>query len=111
MSEPSVFKLLAVDADPQGLRLIANALAQDGLEIHTAGDSESGFELFLRVRPKTVLLNLTQPESRSMDLLERLIHADPAVNVILVADHYSTDSAVEAIQKGACDYLTKPIDF
>ncbi len=46
-----------------------------------------------------------------MGLLERMVCADPGVNVILISEHYSTDSAVEAIRKGACDYLTRPIDF
>jgi DNA-binding NtrC family response regulator len=40
-----------------------------------------------------------------------MIAADPAVNVILITGHYSTESAIEAIQKGACDYLTKPLDM
>jgi DNA-binding NtrC family response regulator len=111
MSRPSTFKLLAIDDDPQNLGLITDALAQEGLEVVTATSSEAGFESFLQARPKTVVLSLARPESRGMVLLERLLRADPAVNVILIADHYSTDSAVEAIQKGACDYLTKPIDF
>src|SRR5260221_122447 len=111
MSQISTFKLLAVDDDAQSLALIIEALAQEGLEILTASGTEPGFEIFLQARPRTVVLSLAQPEAHGMDLLERLVRADPGVNVILIADHYSTDSAVEAIQKGACDYLTKPIDF
>ncbi len=44
-------------------------------------------------------------------MLDRMVAADPGSNVILMAAHYSTDSAVEAIQRGACDYLTKPLDI
>src|ERR1700722_18453456 len=91
MSNPSVFKFLAIDDDPQDLGLIVEALSQEGLEILTAGDSEAGFELFLQTRPKTVVLSLARPESQGMDLLERLVRADPAVNVILIADHSSKD--------------------
>ena len=40
-----------------------------------------------------------------------MVAAAPGVDVILMTAHYSTDSAVEAIQKGACDYLTKPLDI
>ena len=111
MSQISAFKLLAIDDDAQSLPLIIEALEQEGLELLSASDSEAGFELFLLARPRTVVVSLTALESVAMDLLERLVSVDPAVNVILIADHYSTDSAVEAIQKGACDYLTKPIDF
>ncbi len=45
-----------------------------------------------------------------MEVLERMVAADPGTNVILMTAHYSTDSAVEAIRKGAYDYLTKPLD-
>jgi DNA-binding NtrC family response regulator len=44
-----------------------------------------------------------------MEVLERIVAYDPGIDVILLTGHYSTESAVEAIQKGACDYLTKPI--
>ncbi len=111
MSKPNAFKLLTIDDDPQNLALITDALAQDGLEILTSDDHESGFKLFLLTRPRTVLLNLASYQAPGMDLLERMIDADPLVNVILISDHYSTDSAVEAIRKGACDYLTQPLDF
>ena len=46
-----------------------------------------------------------------MELLDRMVAADPGANIILMAAQYSTDSAVEAIQKGAYDYLTKPLDI
>ncbi len=111
MSKISAFKLLAIDDDPETLAQITTALAQEGLEILTAGDAESGFQLFLEARPKTVVLDLAPPEAQEMNLLERMVRADPDVNVILISEHYSADSAVRAIQKGACDYLTKPIDF
>ena len=111
MTEINTFKLLAIDDEPQNLALITDALTQEGLEILIASDPESGFELFLQARPRTVVLDLAMPEATRMDLLERMVRTDPSVNIILIADHYSADSAVEAIQKGACDCLTKPIDF
>jgi DNA-binding NtrC family response regulator len=77
----------------------------------TASDAEAGLELFLRARPHVVLLDIVLPKMNGLELLDRLVAADPGVDVILMTAHYSTDSAVEAIQKGACDYLTKPLDI
>jgi len=51
------------------------------------------------------------PTMTGMDLLERMLSKDPGVEVILMTGHYSTDSAVEAIQKGARDYLDKPLNL
>src|SRR5262249_34418400 len=110
MIKSGSLKLLAIDDDPQTLSLISDALAHEGFEILTASDSESGFESFLRYRPRIILLDLLLPGVSGMELLERMIRVDPGANVILVSGHYSAESAVEAIQKGACDYLTKPFD-
>ena len=110
MSGSIVPHLLAIDDNPENLELITAALANERLEILTASDPEVGFEAFLRVRPRIVLLDLVMPKIGGMELLEKMVGIDPGVDVILITAHYSTDSAVEAIQKGACDYLTKPLD-
>lgn len=111
MRRRSSFKLLAIDGDPQTLTLIADALVDERLEILTAEDPEAGFRLFQSVRPKVVLLDLPLPGISGMDMLERIVRSDPGANVIVISGHYSAESAVEAIQRGACDYLMKPLDF
>jgi DNA-binding NtrC family response regulator len=103
--------LVAVDDDPATLDLITAALAQDGLEILTCPDGEAGLDMVFRRRPQVVILDLMMPKLSGMEALERIVEADPSIDVILLTGHYSTDSAVEAIQKGACDYLTKPISI
>lgn len=108
--DASSLPLLAIDDTPENLELISDALAQEGLRIFTAGDAATGFELFSRHHPPIVLLDLVMPNVKGMELLERIVAADPGTDVILMTAHYSTDSAVEAIQKGACDYMTKPLD-
>lgn len=106
-----MLKLLAIDDDAENLNLIETALGREGLEIFTSSDPEEGLETFLRVRPRIVLLDLVMPKLGGMELLERFLSADPGVEVILITAHYSAESAVEAIQKGATDYLTKPLDL
>jgi DNA-binding NtrC family response regulator len=104
-------KLLAIDDDPENLKMIRIALERDGLEILTAHDPEDGYEIFLRVRPKIVLLDLLMPKVNGIEMLERIVRVDPGVEVILITGHYTPESAVEAIQKGATDYLTKPLNI
>ena len=106
-----IVKLLVVDDTPQNLELITEALTQKNVQILTASDPNEGFDLFLRTRPQIVLLDLVMPKMSGMELLERIAAADPGTDVILMTGHYSAESAVEAIQKGACDYLTKPLDL
>ena len=108
--EKSVVRLLAIDDDPATLELIETVLAQDGLEIQTAADPELGLSLVLHLRPHIVLLDLLMPKIGGMRVLERIVQFDPTTEVILMTGGYSTESAVEAIRKGASDYLTKPLD-
>jgi DNA-binding NtrC family response regulator len=111
MNAPNVVKLLAIDDNPENLALIAASLERESLEILTENDPEVGFETFLRLRPRIVLLDLVGPKVSGMELLERIVAVDPGVDVILMTAHYSTELAVEAIQRGACDYLNKPLDM
>lgn len=111
MNESSAVTLLAIDDEQQNLDLIKEALTQEGLRILTTDNPEIGFAQFLQVRPRIALVDLVMPTVGGMDLLERMLVVDPGVDVILITAHYSAESAVEAIQKGACDYMTKPLDI
>ena len=51
------------------------------------------------------------PKLTGMQILERVMEFDPSIDVILMTAHYSTESAVEAIKKGATDYLNKPVSI
>jgi DNA-binding NtrC family response regulator len=104
------FRLLVIDDESQNLGLIESALEQQGLEILSASAPEVGLALFKENLPEIVLLDLVMPKISGMDLLEQIIAIDPGAEVILMTGHYSAESAVEAIRKGAADYLTKPLD-
>jgi two-component system, NtrC family, response regulator HydG len=104
-------KLLAIDDEPQSLEFIKDALSNDSMEILTAGGAEEGLEIFRRTRPQIVLLDLMMPGIHGLEMLESILEIDPGVEVILMTAHYSTESAVEAIQKGASDYLNKPLSL
>jgi DNA-binding NtrC family response regulator len=110
-SEGNLIMLLAIDDDPATLELISEALSENYLEILTALDPEEGLRLVREKRPDIVLLDLMMPKLDGMDLLERILRVDPAIEVILITSHYSTESAVKAIQKGACDYMNKPLSI
>ena len=101
--------LLVIDDTPGMVELVSSAMAQPGLEIITATDPEEGLALFRKRRPHIVLTDLVMPRMTGMEVLERIMDVDPATDVILMSAQYSTDSAVEAIKKGASDYLNKPV--
>lgn len=104
-------KLVAVDDTSASLELIEESLRQDGLAIFTAADPEQGLDLVLQEHPQIVLLDLVMPKMSGLELLDRIVEFDPAIEVILMTAHYTTETAVEAIKKGASDYLNKPISI
>ena len=103
--------LVSIDDNPGSLELLSDALAQDGLEILSASDPEEGLELVFSRHPQIVITDLVMPKLTGMEVLERIMDFDPAIEVILITGHYSTESAVEAIRKGAADYLNKPVSI
>src|SRR6476659_4869893 len=104
-------KLVAVDDTASSLELVAESLQQEGLAIYTSTDPEEGLDLIFHEHPQVVLLDLVMPKMSGLEMLERIIAFDPAIDVILMTAHYTSETAVEAIQKGACDYLNKPISL
>ncbi|HLW54555.1 MAG TPA: sigma-54 dependent transcriptional regulator [Candidatus Angelobacter sp.] len=103
--------LLILDDNPGSLEFLSSALAREGLEILTASDPEEGLDLVYSRRPQIVLTDLVMPKLSGLEVLERVAEFDPAIDVILMTAHYTTDTAVEAIRKGAADYLNKPISM
>jgi DNA-binding NtrC family response regulator len=106
-----IVKLVAVDDTPQTLELLTEALQQEGVAIFTATDPEDGLELIFREHPQIVLLDLVMPKMSGLEVLEEIVRFDPTIDVILMTAHYATETAVEAIQKGASDYLNKPVSI
>ncbi len=106
-NSPSL-RLVVIDDDPKNLKFVNFILANTGLEIHTASEPREGLDLIRRLRPQVVLMDLVMPGVQGMELLQKIVEFDPGIDVILMTGYYSTESAVEAIQKGAADYFPKP---
>ena len=109
-TKPAI-SLLVIDDNPVSVELLSNAVAQPGLEVLTASDPEEGLDLFRNRRPQIVLTDLMMPRMNGIEVLERIMEVDPTTDVILMSAHYSTESAVEAVKKGASDYLNKPVSI
>jgi len=101
--------LLIVDDDEQTIELIRGAMEFPDLHVIWAMSAIEGIESFKEHRPRIVLVDLRLPDMSGMEVLEKLLSIDPGVEVILITGHYSSETAVEAIQKGAADYLNKPL--
>lgn len=103
--------LVIIDDNPRSLEYVATALARDGMKIFTASNPEDGLDMVYTHRPQVVMTDLVMPHMTGLEVLERITEFDPVIDVVLMTAHYTTDTAVEAIRKGAADYLNKPISL
>ncbi|MGA7887754.1 MAG: sigma-54 dependent transcriptional regulator [Acidobacteriaceae bacterium] len=101
--------IVILDDNPGSLELLSTALSREGVAIHTASRPTEALDLIRRIRPQLVLTDLVMPEMSGLDVLSRIMEFAPATDVVLMTAHYTTETAVEAIRKGAADYLEKPI--
>ena len=109
MSPDQTISIVIIDDNAGSLELLYEALNRDGVRIFTAQDPEEGLEIVFREHPQIVLTDLVMPGLSGLEVLDRVVEFDPSTDVILMTAHYTTESAVEAIRKGACDYLNKPV--
>jgi len=91
---------------------LANLLGQhSSMQMATflrASDSSEAMRIFTQERPRIVILDFA---TCGNELLETIVERDPAAEVLLINGHNSVNLAVESIQKGACDYLPRPLEI
>jgi DNA-binding NtrC family response regulator len=98
-----------IDDNAGSVEMLSAALRQTGASIHTASDPAQGLEVVYRIRPRLVITDLVMPGLSGLDVLEHVMSFDPSIDVLLMTAHYTTMTAVEAIRRGAADYLQKPV--
>jgi two-component system nitrogen regulation response regulator GlnG len=103
--------LLVVDDEPIICHSFRRAFASPEVEVVTAGTVAEGWRRVGEDRPDVIVLDLQLPDGSGMDLFERVRAADPKRPVIFITAHGTTDTAIEAMKRGAFDYLSKPFDL
>ena len=103
---------LLLDDDALYLRTLARALQRRGIETHAASRPQEALHLARTHRPDFALLDLKlgEGDGTSLELIAPLRAACPEVRIVLVTGYASVATAVEAIKRGACNYLCKPAD-
>ena len=99
---------LIIDDDETNSAVLAEMIAEEGFTTATALTLAEAREQ-LKNAPDIVLLDLVLPDGNGIDLLRDLT-ADSATEVIVVTGHASIESSIEAIRRGASDYLLKPVN-
>ncbi len=105
----SATKVLCVD-DQQAVRYVFGLyLGQMGYEVIEAEDGAQCLEVFIREKPDIVLLDLRMPGMGGLEALSELTRLEPETPVIVVSGVGEIEDSVQALRRGAWDYLIKPI--
>jgi DNA-binding NtrC family response regulator len=102
-------KILVVDDNPDVLKLIANILESNDYEVKTVSNGASAIKELESNDYDLVLTDLMMPDVDGMQVLENAILKTPKTMCIILTGHGTIKSSVEAIKKGAFDYITKPV--
>jgi len=102
-------KILVVDDNPDVLKLIADILESNGYEVKTFSDGASAIKELESNDYDVVLTDLMMPDVDGMQVLRNAILKTPKTICIILTGHGTIKSSVEAIKKGAFDYITKPV--
>jgi DNA-binding NtrC family response regulator len=102
-------QVLIVDDEPLIRDTLAEYLTQEGFTVATCGSGEEALELAAEQRFDVALCDVQLPGLDGIELLERLLKISPETSVFLITAYATVENAVEAFQRGAHDYLMKPI--
>lgn len=103
-------RILIVD-DEVGLRSTLNELLKDRFETHVAEDGAQALNLILEKSFDLIISDLKMPKLNGLELLAKIREVSPMSSFILMTAHGSIEGAVKAIQDGADDYISKPVEF
>ena len=103
--------ILIVDDEVNHAEAIAEVLEREGYATLTAASGEEGLDKLSANDVDLIVTDLVMPGISGMDMMERAKASDPAVEVIMVTAHGSVEQAVQAMEKGAYSFLSKPVNM
>jgi two-component system, NtrC family, nitrogen regulation response regulator NtrX len=103
--------ILIIDDEKSIRKTLSEILSYEGYKIDEAGDGEEGLKKFSEKTYDVVLCDIKMPKLDGIEFLDKSKLINPDVPVIMISGHGNVDTAVEAVKKGAFDYISKPPDL
>jgi two-component system chemotaxis response regulator CheY len=107
-SEKRSFKLMIVDDSNIMRRRIERSQQFDLELVGTAGNGVEAIELFRKMDPDVVTMDLTMPQMDGIECISKLVELKPAIRILVISALADKATAVEAMEKGANGFLNKP---
>ncbi len=104
-------KLLVVDDEPNVLYSLVRSLESETLHVATARTGQLGLDAVRSDPPDVLLLDVRLPDMSGLEVFNEVRQIDPRLPVIIMTAYTTTETAIEAMKRGAFEYLLKPVDL
>lgn len=104
-------KILVIDDERAIRSTLKEILEYEKHEVDTVEDGIKGLEMIDEGCYEIILCDIKMPKMDGIEVLEKIIEKEPDIPVIMISGHGTVDTAVEAIKKGAYDFIEKPLDL
>ena len=103
--------ILIIDDEKAIRKTLTEILAFEGHKIEEAADGEEGLKKFSEKNYDVVLCDIKMPKMDGIEFLEKAKQHNADIPIIMISGHGNIDTAVDAVKKGAYDYISKPPDL
>lgn len=103
--------ILIVDDERAIRNVLKDILSNEGFKVSEAADGEEGWKLFTANNYDVVLCDIKMPKLDGLEFLTKAGEINPDVPIIMISGHGNIETAVDAVKKGAYDYISKPPDL
>lgn len=107
----SMAKILVIDDEKSIRTTLKEILEYEKMEVKEAGDGQEGLQLLSKENFDVVLCDVKMPKMDGIEVLAKIQEMGFAVPVVMISGHGTIETAVEAIKKGAYDFIAKPLDL
>ncbi|HEY0732191.1 MAG TPA: sigma-54 dependent transcriptional regulator, partial [Chitinophagaceae bacterium] len=104
-------KILIIDDEKAIRKTLSEILSFEGYEIEEAADGEEALRMFKSKSYDVVLCDIKMPKVDGIEFLQQATDHNPDTPVIMISGHGNIETAVEAVKKGAYDFIQKPPDL
>ena len=104
-------KILIIDDERSIRNTLKDILSFEKHSVDTAEDGITGLKMIEESEYDVIFCDIKMPQMDGIEVLEKIVETHPEIPVVMISGHGNIDTAVEAIKKGAFDYIAKPLDL
>jgi two-component system nitrogen regulation response regulator NtrX len=104
-------KILIIDDERAIRSSLRDILEYEKFEVVDAADGKSGLEILEKEKPDLIFCDIKMPGIDGIEVLQTIMQKNPDLPVVMISGHGTIETAVEAVKKGAYDFIQKPLDL